>query len=237
MPDIRLGVRSPLANQAVDAGSREKLLRAAAELFSEKGFRDVSVREIAAHAGVNPALVGYYFRGKQALFNQVYRTHAAPVAQERMRRLKAITHDGRIPSVEEVLEAWLLPWLEAEGDRGRRMRRLRLTASLSGVRWGKTKKAAPFMMRTHGAFIKVLQECLPYLSQKTLIWRLHFMVGAITFGIWFPEPLLGFSRGECNPNKVEETVAQILSYSVKGFCAPEPGGAQKKPKPPSDSHD
>jgi AcrR family transcriptional regulator len=236
MPKIRLGARSTLANQAVDTGSREKLLDAAAELFSEKGFRDVSVREIAARAGVNSALVGYYFRGKQALFNEVYRAHAAPIAQERMRRLKAITLNGRTPSIEEILEAWLLPWLESEGDRGMRARRLRLNASLSGVRWGKTKRAAPFMMRTHGAFIKVLQKCLPYLSKRTLIWRLHFMVGAITFGIWFPEPLQAFSRGECNPKDMKETFAQILSYSAKGFCAPQPGGAKKR-MPLADSHE
>ena len=30
-----------------------------------KEFREVSVRAIAAHAGVNSALTGYHFRGKQ----------------------------------------------------------------------------------------------------------------------------------------------------------------------------
>ncbi len=232
MPKIRLEAGSAFSNNVPDLGSREKLLKAATKLFSEKGFRDVSVREIAAGAGVNSALVGYYFRSKQALFNEVYRTHAVPLARERMRRLRAITRNGRTPSIEEVLGAWLIPWLASEANRNQRNLRLRLAASLSGVRWGRTRKAAPFMMQTHRAFIKVLQNCLPYLSKKTLIWRLHFMVGAITFGIWFPEPLIAFSKGECNPANLDETFSQILSFCVKGFCAPEIGKAKKLDSPP-----
>jgi AcrR family transcriptional regulator len=56
--------------------SREKLLKAAEALFATKGFKEVSVREIAACANVNSALVGYYFGGKQALFNEIYQAHA-----------------------------------------------------------------------------------------------------------------------------------------------------------------
>jgi len=50
---------------------RARLAMAARELFARKGFAAVSVREVAGHAGVTPAMVNYYFRGKHGLFRAV----------------------------------------------------------------------------------------------------------------------------------------------------------------------
>lgn len=47
---------------------RGSLLQAARDLFLKKEFRAVSVRQIAEHAGVNPAMVNYYFDSKQGLY-------------------------------------------------------------------------------------------------------------------------------------------------------------------------
>jgi AcrR family transcriptional regulator len=202
--------------------SREKLLKSAEILFSAKGFREVSVREIAAHAGVNSALVGYYFRGKQALFNEAYRSHAAPLAQERMKRLTAITAGNRKPSLEEILRAWLIPLLRVETDLQDKAIHVRFTANLSRERWEHTKKAAPFTQRMHVAFINVLKECLPSISKETLYWRLNFVMGAIAHGLRNPGPLFAYSRGKCDPEDMEMLFAQILPFAVHGFAAPEP---------------
>lgn len=48
--------------------SRDRLLLAAVEIFAERGFRDSTVREICAQAGVNAASVNYYFGGKEKLY-------------------------------------------------------------------------------------------------------------------------------------------------------------------------
>jgi AcrR family transcriptional regulator len=212
--------------------SKERLLKSAACLFSEKGFRDVSVREIATHAGVNSALVGYYFRGKQTLFNEVYRAHAAPLAQERMNQLAALTGKKRQPSVEEVLKAWLVPWLQLENNQGERTQYVRFMANLSEERWEHTEKASLFTKRTHHAFVNVLQRCIPHLSQETLMWRLHFLVGAIAFGIRVPGPLKADSKGRCDPRDLESVFTQILPYAIAGFCAPEPANQNSLPNKP-----
>ncbi|SMF97098.1 transcriptional regulator, TetR family [Methylomagnum ishizawai] len=51
--------------------TRDRLLQAALETFGERGFRDATVRDICARAGVNPASVNYYFGGKEALYRSV----------------------------------------------------------------------------------------------------------------------------------------------------------------------
>jgi AcrR family transcriptional regulator len=48
--------------------TRDALLRAAAELFAEKGFDGASVREIAKRAGANVAAVNYHYAGKENLY-------------------------------------------------------------------------------------------------------------------------------------------------------------------------
>ena len=49
----------------------EKIISAAAELFAAKPYNEVSVKEIAALAGVNNAMISYYFGGKGNLYRTV----------------------------------------------------------------------------------------------------------------------------------------------------------------------
>ena len=202
--------------------SKDKLFKAAKELFAEKGFREVTVREIASHAGVNSALIGYHFGGKQDLFNEVYRSYAEPLSRERMKMLTALTENKKKPTVEDILKAWLLPWLQARGDHRESALHVRFTANLSFERWKQNKKAARFTERTYAVFIEALHNCLPHVSKDALMWRLHFIMGAIAFGIRVPDPLLAFSKGRCDPGDLEITLAQILPFAVKGFHSPEP---------------
>ncbi|HXD76345.1 MAG TPA: TetR family transcriptional regulator [Puia sp.] len=50
---------------------REHILSAAEELFAEKGFDGTSVRDIAQRAGVNLAMISYYFGSKEKLLESL----------------------------------------------------------------------------------------------------------------------------------------------------------------------
>ncbi|MFJ6752715.1 MULTISPECIES: TetR family transcriptional regulator [unclassified Streptomyces] len=52
-------------------GTRLLLLDAAADLFAERGYEAATVRDIAARAGVNQALLFRYFGSKKALLTEV----------------------------------------------------------------------------------------------------------------------------------------------------------------------
>jgi AcrR family transcriptional regulator len=211
-----------------DASSKDKLFRSAEELFSTKRYREVSVRDIAARAGVNFGLVAYYFGGKRALFDEVFRSHVAPLVEEGMEKLKTIMHKGRKPSVEEILEAWILPCLRQGNQKEGRMIHLRIIANLSHERWEYTKEVSSYMKHSHSAFIKALHSCLPHLSKKTLMWRLHFVSGALFFGIRQPASLIALSGGRCNPEDLEETFDQILPCAAAAFRAPECAGVKSR---------
>ncbi|MBS1635750.1 MAG: TetR/AcrR family transcriptional regulator [Bacteroidetes bacterium] len=54
-----------------DASTEEKIREAARKLFTQKGYASVTTREIAEEAGINLALLNYYFRSKEKLFLQI----------------------------------------------------------------------------------------------------------------------------------------------------------------------
>lgn len=59
---------------------RQELIDAALHLFAEKGYDGASIRGIAHRAGVTEALVYYYFRSKEHLFEEVIKARSfAPV--------------------------------------------------------------------------------------------------------------------------------------------------------------
>ncbi|MGP8215878.1 MAG: TetR/AcrR family transcriptional regulator [Bacteroidia bacterium] len=49
-------------------GAEEKIIAAARHLFTERGYDAVKTRDIAKEAGINLALLNYYFRSKENLF-------------------------------------------------------------------------------------------------------------------------------------------------------------------------
>jgi AcrR family transcriptional regulator len=60
--------------------TREAILRAARDIFADKGFDGASIRAIAAAAGCDPALVHHYFGSKDQLFLATVRAPIDPAA-------------------------------------------------------------------------------------------------------------------------------------------------------------
>lgn len=58
------------------AARREQLVQTALTLFSENGYRNTSVRDIARAVGVNEALLYHYFNSKAELFRAVLEQYA-----------------------------------------------------------------------------------------------------------------------------------------------------------------
>lgn len=57
--------------EVVKISAEEKIKTAARKVFTEKGFTATRTRDIAQEAGINLALLNYYFRSKEKLFEMV----------------------------------------------------------------------------------------------------------------------------------------------------------------------
>jgi len=93
-------------------GSRLALIRAAGELFAERGFEAVSTRDIADKAGVNLGLIHYHFGSKQHLHTAALRHAAARGSQERLREVNRATPEQMSDPkklseiIYRTIEAW-----------------------------------------------------------------------------------------------------------------------------------
>jgi AcrR family transcriptional regulator len=63
------------------AATRQAMLVAARHHFARDSYENVGLREIAAEAGVDPALVARYFGGKEQLFKEALRGDARPLLE------------------------------------------------------------------------------------------------------------------------------------------------------------
>jgi AcrR family transcriptional regulator len=85
---------------------KEHIINNAIELFAEKGFEGSSIRDLAAKADVNIAMVNYYFGSKDKLFEAMVEYKASYMKE----RLEEITNDKsktEIEKIDAVIEAYV----------------------------------------------------------------------------------------------------------------------------------
>ena len=72
-------------------GTRDRILKAAEQVFAEKGYTGARVAEIAKRSGMDKRLIFYYFSNKQGLYSHIledFFQRAEPVFDEFLRRRK-----------------------------------------------------------------------------------------------------------------------------------------------------
>jgi len=82
---------------ATTPDARTGLLDAAEQLFARQGFHSTTIKAIAAAAGVNTALLYYYFADKQALYHSVLeRAFGGLIAEGQGRGLNGLDPEAAI---------------------------------------------------------------------------------------------------------------------------------------------
>ena len=72
----KVSVLKPMASDVKPEGQhRERLMKAALTLFTQRGYSATTVREIVEAAGVTKPVLYYYFGSKEGLFLELMRTH------------------------------------------------------------------------------------------------------------------------------------------------------------------
>jgi AcrR family transcriptional regulator len=95
---------------AESPAARDSILDAAERLFARQGFDSTTIKQIGAEAGVNSALLYYYFADKVALYHAVLARLISGLAAEGMRRLQAVT--GPREAVRALVEGQVEMLLE-----------------------------------------------------------------------------------------------------------------------------
>ncbi|MFN4098677.1 MAG: TetR/AcrR family transcriptional regulator [Pararhodobacter sp.] len=222
-PTARRQLRASDSRRADSAATRGKLLDAATQLFADRGYQAVSIREIALAAGVNSALVNYHFGSKQALFEEIIRIYTADHVADRMARLAQEKRRlGRL-TVEDILEIYLSPLIEPQGFADSQGILAQLHAVMIAERMDVFDQIAARAFATVNiVFLDELERCLPHLSRQAITWRLFAIIGAMLYFDVRPAPpgLHAISEGNCDPSDRKEMRRNLMNFFIEGMRAP-----------------
>jgi AcrR family transcriptional regulator len=223
--------RKPVALDATSADTKTRILDAAERLFVEHGFEATSLRSLTSAAGVNLAAVNYHFGSKEELFQAVLTRRLDPMNQERIELLGRIEREagGRTLSCEKILFAMLIPALKLARDEKRGGKNfLRLLGRAYAdpapfIRHFLSDQYAGMIGRYKEAFLKAL----PHLSRQELTWRLHFVMGALSYTLAGTDALKLFAEATSTTNNDELLLQRLAPFLVAGLKAPAAADTRK----------
>jgi AcrR family transcriptional regulator len=211
--------------------TRTAILTAAEGLYAERGFSDVTLRDIVAEANVNLAAVNYHFGSKDELIAELFVTRSIALNRERLRELRAAEDaGGGQAEIGAILRALVGPILRGcLGPENQRspVARFMIRASIESVppiRRIKNKEIDHLRK-----FAAAMKRALPECSEVDLFWGLHFALAMAHHTIRESERLTKLSDGKCDLDDVEDVIARVVRGAVLGLTARE-GAAKSKVK-------
>ena len=202
---------------------REAILCAAEELFATNGFNAVSVRDIAQAAGANPGSVTYHFKTKDGLLLEIYRRHCGPMNRRRSELLAAAVRVRDLQDrLEAIVRAYVLPAFSSGSDLaggGARFTRLRAVMSAEGNELARRIIAQTFDDTSH-AFIDAIHHSLPQIPRTEIVWRSHFLLGALYYTLVTPERVSRLSRGGADGADPGNAIEQLVRATAAALQAP-----------------
>jgi AcrR family transcriptional regulator len=196
------------------AGTRERILEAAEELFSSSGPHGVSLREVVDVAHVNIAAVNYYFGSKDKLFDEVVARSIGRLAAGLTAAMQEATraHPGGL-RLEDVIATYLRGGL---GSEPKAYLRLRTWMALVDAERAAELLALHFdpIMRQ---YIGALGDVLPKLSTIELGWRLYLITAALLFTAFDANRLETLTEGKARSTDVETVIANLVPLLADGI--------------------
>lgn len=201
--------------------TRSAILAAAERLYADRGFGDVTLRDIVAAANVNLAAVNYHFGSKDELIAELFVTRSLALNRERLQELRAAEDKGGgRGDIADILRALVGPTLRGclgpENERStaaRFMIRVNIE-SVPPIRRIRNREIDHLRK-----FVAAMRRALPGLSDVELFWGLHFSLAMAQQTVRDSERLTKLSEGKCNVDDVEAIVARVVSVSVMALTA------------------
>jgi AcrR family transcriptional regulator len=217
--------------------TRQRILDAAESLFTEFGFDATTLRQITGAAEVNLAAVNYHFGSKEELVREVFRRRLTWLNQQRLQELDRLEAEaGGAPlKPSRILEVFFGAALKMAADTkggGRTFMRLlgrTYTKPSEFVRGFLAEEYAAVLARFKAALIKAL----PGVPQEEILWRFHFMMGAMSYAMSGTDALHIVAAHELDDGDAEALYARLMSFMLGGLRAPLPtlpASSAKRPR-------
>ena len=225
----RKGIADPTS-----ADTKTRILDAAELLFMEHGFEATSLRSLTSAASVNLAAVNYHFGSKEELFQAVLTRRLDPMNQERIELLERVEREvpGKPVTCEKILSAMLIPALRLARDEergGKNFLRLLGRAYADPAPFIRHFLSAQYAEMI-GRYKEAFGRALPHLPKQELTWRLHFVMGALSYTLAGTDALKLFSQMTATDKERDNDellIQRLAPFLVAGLKAPALGDTRK----------
>ena len=201
--------------------SKRRLLDAAEQLFADRGFEAVSVRDVTQLAKANVAAVNYHFGSREGMIALVVMRYITPVNEERIARLEALERKwpGKVVPIEEIIDAFVRPLV---GIVRKSELSERLFCKLMGRIFAMQGEGLPAaleeqMRNLSDRFTRALGRALPTVSAEELAWRTHFVVGAMIHMLMNQEMLQRMTHGVSGMPTMDATLGRFIRFAAAGL--------------------
>ena len=198
-----------------------RLLNAAEQLFAERGFDAVSLRDVTQLGKINIAAVNYHFGSRDGLIGWVVTRYATPIHEERIVRLDVLERkwSGKAVPIEELIDAFVRPLvgIASKSDLSERLL-YQLLGRIFALRVEDLPAAvADQTLNSSDRFMRAFSKSLPTVSQEEQAWRIHFMVGAMIHMLMNQEMLHRMTNGSSGSPTMETTVSRFIRFTAAGL--------------------
>lgn len=215
--------------------TRERLLDVAEELFAEKGYHAVSMRDIARRAKVNLAATGYHFGSKENLFIESLTRQLRPLNERRLVMLTEMEARKCKPTLAQVLDVFARVMVEKvlqDPKAGKRLYRALSRAFAESDEIARAvfrREMLPAAMR----FLAAIRRSCPGLSPEGAGMGLALYAGSLIHMLrWAVEPISPELRG-ATKFEVESAMQVLVGFGTAGFqrlaAAERKKAGRKKP--------
>jgi AcrR family transcriptional regulator len=196
--------------------TKSAILSAAERLYADRGFGEVTLRDIVAAADVNLAAVNYHFGSKDELIAELFVTRSLATNRERLNQLKlAEQAGGGRASIDAILRALVGPTLRGclgptrEGSTAARFMIRASIESVPPIRRIKNREVDHLRK-----FAAAMRRSLPGRDEADLYWGLHFALAMSHHTIRERERLTKLSDGKCDLDDVGAIIERVVAVSV-----------------------
>ncbi len=200
---------------------KRKLLDAAEQLFAERGFEAVSVRDVTQLAKANVAAVNYHFGSREGMIALVISRYVTPIHEERIARLDALEKKwpGKVVPLEELIDAFVRPLAGTvrKSDLSEQLF-CKLVGRIFSLQGEALPPAVEEQMKVSiDRFMKAFAKALPTVPLEELIWRTHFMAGGVIHMLLNQEMLHRLSGGASGTPTMEGILARFIRFAAAGL--------------------
>lgn len=217
---------APAVFPARENGRKHDIFAAAERLFSEAPYEAVSIRDVAAAAGVNSALIRYHFGTKEELYRRLFSDRYHLITGRRVAALAELAIvPGSAASVAGIVECWVRPLVELASKRDSKHFIALLAREAGDATADARSIVSGHLDPSVEVCLRALRQALPGVGDALIIQGYLWMIAATMSTITAAGRAKRLAGRAPMPRRPDALLAPLVAFITGGLLAIAPAAA------------